>query len=229
MKSYKQEVNAVEQPSTEAKDKSVPEDAGSDSTKQKSKERKRQRTRHRSKQRSKQRQKNISKVNAQPNNQTSTEVFVNRTNQLCGFNNEGIVIEVSSRAEHVYRVCYNEMKYFTFFVKSQIRADWLLKNQKEKSEKSKKVQLRFWTKRGVHGNVDIDDLYKRNKQIEAVSNILGPNATTYVSNSSRSIVFLSRGHLAPRADFVDLTGQKASYNFLNVAPQWQIINAGSWG
>lgn len=41
-------------------------------------------------------------------------------------------------------------------------------------------------------------------------------------------IFLARGHLAARSDFIYIAHQRATYNFLNVAPQWQSFNGGNW-
>lgn len=40
--------------------------------------------------------------------------------------------------------------------------------------------------------------------------------------------YLTRGHLAARSDFIYRPMQRASYNFLNVAPQWLTFNGGNW-
>lgn len=62
-------------------------------------------------------------------------------------------------------------------------------------------------------------------QKKAFNTILGSGgADKYISTSS----FLSRGHLAPDADFIYNAGQLATYYHVNVAPQWQVFNAGNW-
>lgn len=40
--------------------------------------------------------------------------------------------------------------------------------------------------------------------------------------------YLARGHLAPSGDFEYRSGYLASYSYVNVAPQWQVINNGHW-
>lgn len=40
--------------------------------------------------------------------------------------------------------------------------------------------------------------------------------------------YLSRGHLSPDADFIFSSGQFATYFYLNVVPEYQIINQGNW-
>lgn len=40
--------------------------------------------------------------------------------------------------------------------------------------------------------------------------------------------FLTRGHLAPRADFALRSHQRASFHYINAAPQWMRGNAGDW-
>ncbi|EDV97810.1 uncharacterized protein LOC6557153 [Drosophila grimshawi] len=41
-------------------------------------------------------------------------------------------------------------------------------------------------------------------------------------------LFLTRGHLVAKADLIYASQQRSSFNYLNVAPQWQSFNGGHW-
>lgn len=41
-------------------------------------------------------------------------------------------------------------------------------------------------------------------------------------------IFLARGHLAAKGDLIYASQQRSSFNYLNVAPQWQSFNGGHW-
>jgi len=41
-------------------------------------------------------------------------------------------------------------------------------------------------------------------------------------------VYLARGHLSAKTDFVFGAAQQASFFFVNAAPQWQTFNGGNW-
>jgi len=44
----------------------------------------------------------------------------------------------------------------------------------------------------------------------------------------KSVQFLSRGHMVAKADFVYGNQQRATFWYLNTAPQWQSFNGGNW-
>lgn len=76
---------------------------------------------------------------------------------------------------------------------------------------------------GVTGG--INSHYTQVNQKVAIANIVGQaQADRYITSTQ----FLSRGHLAAMTDFVFATGQRASFFFINCAPQWQPFNAGNW-
>lgn len=65
-----------------------------------------------------------------------------------------------------------------------------------------------------------------NNSQNTINHILGleGNSTKYINNS----ININRGHLAPRADFYYASLQIAIQRYINVAPQWNIFNAGNW-
>nr|BCL51433.1 double-stranded RNA degrading enzyme [Plautia stali] len=69
--------------------------------------------------------------------------------------------------------------------------------------------------------------YAQKNQKEVLTRELGAaNANKYFL--SKKTFFLARGHLAPDADFLFSAHQFLTYFYVNVAPQWQSINAGHW-
>lgn len=69
----------------------------------------------------------------------------------------------------------------------------------------------------------IEQNFRKQSQISHFRQLLGQNQP-YFTNGT----FLSRGHLAPDADFIFSSGQFATYFYANVCPQFQSINAGNW-
>lgn len=59
--------------------------------------------------------------------------------------------------------------------------------------------------------------------MEHFNKVLGSNQHYFTTKA-----FLSRGHLAPDADFIFSSGQFATYFYANVVPQFQSINGGNW-
>uniref|UniRef100_A0A1A9UG98 DNA/RNA non-specific endonuclease domain-containing protein n=1 Tax=Glossina austeni TaxID=7395 RepID=A0A1A9UG98_GLOAU len=74
---------------------------------------------------------------------------------------------------------------------------------------------------------NVDNLYTQVKQQETISNALGGDVGSNFFNISKNI-YLARGHMAAKADFVFGTQQRATFLFINAAPQWQVFNAGNW-
>lgn len=76
---------------------------------------------------------------------------------------------------------------------------------------------------------DVNQAYTKVSQIAAVAELVGSRelAEQYIEESG-SNQFMSRGHLAPNADFIFYSWMDATFHFINVAPQWQSFNGVNW-
>ncbi|KAF4524369.1 hypothetical protein B566_EDAN007545 [Ephemera danica] len=74
----------------------------------------------------------------------------------------------------------------------------------------------------------VDTLYTQNSQRDAVAYSVGSDtlAAQYIQDGTE--FYLSRGHETAKADFVYGSHQRATFWFMNVAPQWQTFNGGNW-
>lgn len=73
--------------------------------------------------------------------------------------------------------------------------------------------------------LSVDTLYTQNSQKSAIASVVGSSkADEYVTSTN----FLARGHLAAKTDFILSPSQRATFTFINVAPQWQPFNGGNW-
>jgi len=82
---------------------------------------------------------------------------------------------------------------------------------------------------GTFYDFDVDYYYKMDTQRLTLRDLLGSEelADKYIGDQS-SQLFLSRGHLAPNADFIFESWKDSSFWFVNVAPQWQSFNGRNW-
>lgn len=75
---------------------------------------------------------------------------------------------------------------------------------------------------------DVFRSYTKVSQTEVIGQIVGSPelADEYVEQSGN--VYMARGHLAARADFMYINWQRATYHYINAQPQWQCFNANNW-
>jgi hypothetical protein len=74
----------------------------------------------------------------------------------------------------------------------------------------------------------VDNLYTRITQRQTISGLLGSTALGDKYIHATNNYYLARGHLAAKADFVYGSQQRATFYFVNAAPQWQTFNGGNW-
>ena len=119
----------------------------------------------------------------------------------------------------LYDMCHDKTAAANFYVNSDIVGASV------EADDSSNGRPSFSTG-GYYPGLDVNDRYTQVRQQETIAGILGSDDLGYFDLNGQ--VFLSRGHLAPDGDFIDAASQDASYYFMNVAPQWQVFNAGSW-
>lgn len=77
------------------------------------------------------------------------------------------------------------------------------------------------------GSTSVDTLYTQARQRITINNLLGlpESSTQYIGSGD---FYLARGHLVAKADFLYGSQQRATFYFVNAAPQWQIFNGQNW-
>ncbi|PSN57821.1 hypothetical protein C0J52_04397 [Blattella germanica] len=76
--------------------------------------------------------------------------------------------------------------------------------------------------------LSVNDLYTKNTQRETISKLLGSTTLGNQYIASSGDYFMARGHLTAKADFVYGSVHRATFHFVNVAPQWQTFNGQNW-
>uniref|UniRef100_A0A1B0D5G0 DNA/RNA non-specific endonuclease domain-containing protein n=1 Tax=Phlebotomus papatasi TaxID=29031 RepID=A0A1B0D5G0_PHLPP len=77
-------------------------------------------------------------------------------------------------------------------------------------------------------DLNVNLMYTRNRQRQTIAGILGDQGLADDLIHPTNDYFMARGHLAARADFIFGNHQRASFYFINAAPQWQTFNGGNW-
>lgn len=96
---------------------------------------------------------------------------------------------------------------------------------KRKKNQFKNKLFYFLSDQQFFPGLDMNRLFSRGSQLAAFEFTLGSSmGDRYISNAN----FINRGHLAAKTDFSLAAGQRATFSFLNVAPQWENFNGGNW-
>ncbi|KAL7011614.1 hypothetical protein ACKWTF_014357 [Chironomus riparius] len=129
--------------------------------------------------------------------------------------------QVDSRWLHVYTSCHDLDLETTWFVKHKFTP---ISDGNQRS-----VTRPSWTQSGFFTSSNVNGLYTRLTQTATVATILEDQAAANrFIEADPSEVFLSRGHIAAMTDFIFATEQRATFHFLNAAPQWQTFNGYNW-
>lgn len=150
--------------------------------------------------------------NSQPKEDT------NDLGTACGPNGDGEEIQIGYPTlggfQETIRVCFNRAEARTYYSTHIIYRN-IIARDSGNDRPSFKADEYF--------DFDVDEAYKRDNQEVVVQQQTG--ISSYIDNGE---YFMSRGHLAPNADFIYYHFMDSTFHFINVAPQWQIFNGIHW-
>ncbi|XP_068150131.1 uncharacterized protein [Drosophila tropicalis] len=124
----------------------------------------------------------------------------------------------NSRFATEYEVCFNEDEEVTRYVYHKLEPG--------SNYYATGVDRITFGAGGYFDGKNVDKLYTQAVQKETIDKELDMDSSHYFD--SQKNVFLARGHMGAKADFVYADQQRATFLFINAAPQWQTFNAGNW-
>uniref|UniRef100_A0A182JW74 DNA/RNA non-specific endonuclease/pyrophosphatase/phosphodiesterase domain-containing protein n=1 Tax=Anopheles christyi TaxID=43041 RepID=A0A182JW74_9DIPT len=145
---------------------------------------------------------------------TATHCYDNGTIVRVGFS-----VDVDRFAK-LYEVCFDETSLRTHYTKHRLTP------HNEHYQRS--VKRPSFLQGSFYGDTKMSTLYTFAVQHATLARILSSRARADALLDSKKGLFLARGHLAAKSDFVFGSHQRASFWFMNVAPQWQRFNGFSW-
>lgn len=134
----------------------------------------------------------------------------------------GFQIETSQRFLRVLRICFDDVAQTTIY--SEFNLTRSIGGYQSGFPRPSFIEDDFYNL----GTQKLDTLYSRNTQRTTVNALVGlaAGSTKYVHASND--YFMSRGHMTAKADFVYGAQHRATFHFVNVAPQWQTFNGANW-
>lgn len=140
---------------------------------------------------------------------------------LTGYREIEIGFIVSSRFLTIMLLCFDQARQHTLY--SQFNLTKTIGGYQTGYPRPSWLQGSwFFTVSGV------DSLYTRNQQRITINRLLGLSDSSYQYIAETSDLYLSRGHLTAKADFLFGAQHRATFYLVNAAPQWQTFNGRNW-
>jgi hypothetical protein len=128
--------------------------------------------------------------------------------------------DVESQFYKLMDICFDDVLLSTLYVKASIVSG--IGGYQSGFPRPDFIQDSFYP------GLSVDNLYTRNTQRQTISGLLGSTALGDQYIHATNDYFLARGHFSAKADYVYGSQQRATFRFVNVAPQWQTFNGGNW-
>jgi hypothetical protein len=128
--------------------------------------------------------------------------------------------EVESDFYKLIDICFDDVLYTTLYAKATIVSG--IAGYQKGFPRPSFIQDSFFP------GMSVDNLYTRNTQRQTISGLLGSTLLGDEYIHPTNDYYMARGHLSANADYVYGSQQRATFHFVNVAPQWQTFNGGNW-
>lgn len=150
-------------------------------------------------------------------NKRNPDHTARRTNRVCrGGEIAQIGYNIGSRWLNLMDICHDPQVAVTH---------WVLHTQDPWNRGVQRGYPRIAFIQGdFFDNMPVNNLYMRGRQRRTIGSILGSMQLANDLIEESGDLFLARGHLAARTDYIFGTHQQATFYFLNAAPQWQTFN-----
>ncbi|XP_055600111.1 uncharacterized protein LOC129749206 [Uranotaenia lowii] len=127
----------------------------------------------------------------------------------------------NDRFPKIMDICHNENTFENHWIKHEFH--------RAHAGYQQGVARPNWYQGDFYPGVNVNTLYTVVRQRETIADILeSQELADHLVRDVNSGVYMARGHIASRTDFVYATHQNATFWFLVVAPQWQNFNEGNW-
>jgi len=128
-------------------------------------------------------------------------------------------------------LCIDDQKYGTLWTKHVIQPSIEFKDIRKSRPGFKVDTFRLYRFFGRASTSTLNKVYTKRNQRKSIKKQLGTffaEGQEVISLDPSSNNYLAKGHLTPDASMVYDFEQKATYYFINVAPQFQAFNNGNW-